>query len=442
VRSNSALALLIGSRCFVEAVTFTALASLAHIATVGRDPMPAMPTFLALFGAALLLVTLLREIGGERRSASIMVITLAAASAWGLTLPMRNPDGFAVISRIVAFALLGEAFLWRIVSIARGATRWTDARNAVPFAALAIAAAVLAPGPVDRAPFAGLALLTVATSGLALSLARTTEELALARGTQGAMRTSSATSAMVVVGVVAILAAALVPSVQELLSRFGSFLAPIAGRIFYLLVLPFAYLAGYLIEWLRPIFANAQMPRPPFQPFTPEEDAILMRNIEQTRPYVFGFVELIIVAIAVLIAVVLLERMLRERKLDLPEGVILEREHADGISLRDTLRGLRPRRAAARRRPHDDGTPAAALRILYWRFLALAAANRAGWREAYETPSEHAARITGVAPAWAEAAPIVRAFEDLRYGEASPSVETVGRARDAYHALEKRIRAS
>jgi len=442
VRANGALALLIGARCFVEAVTFTALAAIGHLAAAGRDPMPTLPTFFMLFGAGLLLVTLLREIGGERRSATIIVITLAAAAAWGLSLPMKNPDGFAFLSRVVIFGMLGEAYLWRVVSVARGSTRWTDARNAVPLAAIAIAIAVLLPGPMDRTPFAGLALLTVAASGLALSLARTTEELALARGTQGTMRTSSATSAMVVVGVVAILAAALVPSVQDALGAFGSFLAPIAGRIFYLLILPFALLAGWLIEFLRPIIANRAPFIPPFQQITPEQDQELIRQIEQSRPYIFGAVELLIVAVAVLFGLVLLDRMLRERRLDLPEGVSLERESASGIGLMDTLRGLRPHRAARRSRPREDGTPAGSLRVLYWRFLALAEARGAGWRPEPETPGEHHSRITSATPIWADAAPIVRAFEDLRYGEEDPAPDTLERARVAYRTLETRPRGS
>jgi hypothetical protein len=442
VPANGALALLIGARCFVEAVTFTALAAIGHLAAAGRDPMPTLPTFFLLFGAALLLVTFLREIGDQRRSATIIVVTLGAAAAWGLSLPMKDPDGFAVLSRIVIFGILGEAYLWRVVSVARGSTRWTDARNAVPFAAFAIALAVLVPGPVDRTPFAGLALLTVASSGLALSLARTTEELALARGTHGAMRTSSATSAMVVVGVVAILAAALVPSVQDALGAFGNFLAPVAGRIFYLLILPFALLAGYLIELLRPILSGRTPFIPPFQQTTPEQDLELMRQIEQSRPYVFGVVELLIAAVAVLFGLVLLDRMLRERRLDLPDGVSLERESASGIGLLDTLRGLRPRRAPRRPRPRDDGTAAGSLRVLYWRFLALAEARGAGWRPEPETPAEHHSRISSAVPMWVGAEPIVRAFEDLRYGEEDPSPQTLARARDAYRALETQPRGS
>jgi hypothetical protein len=440
VRASAGVALLIGARCLVEAVTFTALAALGHVVVAGRDPLPILPTFFMLFGAGLLLVTLLREIGGERRSATIIVVTLAAAAAWGLSLPMNAPDGFAFLSRVVGFGLLGEAYLWRIVSIARGATRWTGARNAVPLAAVAIAVAVLMPGPIDRSPFAGLALLALASGALAMSLARTTEELSLARGTHGAMRTSSATSATVVTGVVAIIAAALVPAAQDALGAFGAFLAPIAHRIFYLLILPFAYLAGYLIELLRPLIGNTAPIVSPFGMTTPEQDAELMRQIEQSRPYVFGALELLVVAVAVLIGVLLLERMLRERRTLLPEGVSLERESASGIGLWDTLRGLRPRRAPKRRRPREDGTPAGSLRVLYWRFLALAESRGAGWRADPETPGEHAARIAMATPVWSAAAPLVRAFEDLRYGEQEPAPDVLQRAREAYGALEAQPR--
>ncbi len=451
MRSSGALALLVGARCFVEAVTFGALAALAHALVSGRDPVPVLPTTLVLFGVGLLLVTVLREAGTERRSATIVVITLAGAAAWGLTLPMKTSvDWFATLSRIVVFGLLGETYLWRLVSIARGAMRWTDARNAAPLAGLAIAAASLVPGPIDRAPFAALALLVIAASGLALSLARTSEELALARGTTGTVRTSSATSATVVVGVVAVFAAAFVPTLQDAFVAFGGFLAPIASRIFYLLILPFAYLAGYLIELLRPLLSGVwpqldctKTPTPlTCQPIDLAQDELLTRQIEQTRPFVFGAVELIIVAIAVLVAILLFDRMLRERRLELPEGVTLEREDTTGISLMDALRGLRPRLAPRRRRPRDDGTPAGALRLLYWRFLELAERHGAGWREAHETPAEHGARIGAAAPSWNEGAPIVHAFEDVRYGELTPDPATVAGTREALRRLEGAIRGS
>ncbi|HZP95770.1 MAG TPA: DUF4129 domain-containing protein [Candidatus Limnocylindria bacterium] len=443
MRPSGAVSLLIVARCFVEAVSFAALAALAHAGTQGRDPLPVLPTTLALFGAALLLVSLVREIGGERRSGTILVVTLAASVAWGLTLPMRDADGFATLSRMVLFGLLGEGYLWRVVSVARGSTRWTDARNAIPLAGLAVTIAVLAPGRIDRAPFAALALLVVAASGLALSLARSTEELALARGTSGKMGTSSATSATVVVGLLAIVTAVFVPTVQDALGAFGAWLGPLATRLLYLLILPFAYVASYLIEVLRPLLANAKLPeRPPLPQTTPEEDLELLRQIDAARPYVFGGLELVIVAIGVLVALVLLERMLRERRMDLPEGVTLEHEYAEGMSLLDSLRALRPVRRAKRRRPRDDGTPAAALRLLYWRFLELAERRGAGWRGSTETPGEHQARIASADPRWGDAAPIVRAFEDLRYGELAPDAAALARSRDALRSLEAAPRAS
>ncbi|MEK7862258.1 MAG: hypothetical protein AAB295_03230, partial [Chloroflexota bacterium] len=161
MRSDRSLATLVGARCLVEAVLFTALAAVAHAATQGREALPVLPTALTVFGAALLLCTVLRELGTERRSATVIVITLAVGVGWGLMLPMRGADGFSVLSRITLFGLLTEAALWRVVSVARGPARWTDARNAMPVTGIAIAIAVLGPGTIDRGAFAPLALLVL-----------------------------------------------------------------------------------------------------------------------------------------------------------------------------------------------------------------------------------------------------------------------------------------
>lgn len=442
MRGSSATALLTVARCFVEAVLFASLAAVAHAGVAGRDPLPVLPTVLGLFGVALLLATILREAGTERRNATVMIVTLAASAAWGLALPMHDPDGLAVLSRIVAFGVLGEAFLWRVLSIARGALRWTDARNAMPLVAGAIAIAAIGPWNVDRAPFAALALLVVAASGLGLSLARTTEELALSSGTMGTVRASTATSATVVLAVVAIIAAILVPVVQDALGAFGTWLAPLFERVLYVVILPFAYIASALIDLIRP-FVNGAMPQPPQSPYGQSpEDEELLRQIQQARPYVFGALELFILAFAALIAVILLERMLMERRLALQRGVVLDRERAEGISFMDTLRALRPSRAARRTAPKDDGTRAGALRVVYWRFLALAERRGAGWRDGAETPREHADRIASADATWRAGSPIVSAFEDLRYGEIEPDAGTVERARASLRALEAQPRAS
>src|SRR5437773_1432346 len=289
VRASAAVAILIGARCFVEAVAFTMIAALAHVATTGILPLPVVPWTLVLFGVGILLVTIQREVRSERRGTTILVVTLAAGVVWGLALPARDPDGLAVLSRMVAFGLIAEGFLWRNLSIARGAVRWGDSRSALLFAGSCIGLAALASGPIDHGPLAVLALLVVALSGLALSLARTTEELALARGTRGA-----------------------------------------------------------------------------------PDDEELLRQIEQTRPIVFGAVEMFIVLGAALVALFLFDRMLRERRLELPEGVTLERGAAEGFGLGDMLRRLRRQRGVSRRAPRDDGSPSGALRLLYWRFLTLA----------------------------------------------------------------------
>jgi uncharacterized protein DUF4129 len=444
VRASGAVAILIGARCFVEAVAFTCIAALAHVVTTGTVSLPIVPWTLVLFGIGVVLVTIQREVKSERRGTTIIVVTLAAGVAWGLVLPARDPDGLAVLSRIVAFGLIAEAFLWRNLSISRGAVRWNDSRNALLFAGVCVGLVALASGPIDHGPLAVLALLVVALSGLALSLARTTEELALARGTRGGARASSATGVSFVVGIVAILAAAFVPVVQDALSALGTAMEPTFTRIVYLILLPLGYLAAFFVELFSALLRLGRFDRMPtiLQPRSPEEDEALLREIERTRPLVFGAVEMIVVVAAALVALFLFDRMLRERRLELPEGVTLERGTAEGFGLRDMLRRLRPQRGVSRRAPRDDGTPSGALRLLYWRFLMLAERAGVGWRQPQETPAEHLSRIANEDPRWSAGDDLVRAFEDLRYGESAPDAATLDHVRVALRTLETARRAS
>jgi hypothetical protein len=444
VRGSAAVAVLIGARCFVEAVAFTSIAALAHVFTTGIAPLPIVPWTMVLFGVGLLLATIQREVRSERRGTTIVIVTLAAGVAWGLVLPARDPDGLAVLSRMVAFGLIAEAFLWRNLSIARGAVRWDDSRNALLFAGTCVGLAAIATGPIDHGPLPVLALLVVALSGLALSLARTTEELALARGTRGGARASSATGVSFVIGVVAILAAAFVPTVQNALSALGTAIEPTFTRLLYLILLPLGYLAAFFVELFAALIRLGNFDRMPVlnQVRTPEQDEELLRQIEQSRPLVFGAVELIIVVIAALVAVILFDRMLRERRLELPEGVTLERGTAEGFGLGDMLRRLRPHRGAERRAPRDDGTSRGALRLLYWRFLTLAERAGVGWRQPHETPAEHLARIASEDARWSAGDRLVHAFEDMRYGEAAPDAATLDHARVALRTLESARRAS
>jgi hypothetical protein len=443
VRGSAAVAVLIGARCFVEAVAFAAIAAMAHALTTGIAPLAIVPWTLVLFGVGVLLVTIQREVKSERRGTTILIVTLAAGVVWGLALPARDPDGLAVLSRMIAFGLIAEAFLWRNLSIARGAVRWSDSRNALLFAGTCVGIAALAPGPVEHGPLPVLALLVVALSGLALSLARTTEELALARGTRGGARASSATGVSFVVGVVAILAAAFVPVVQDALLAFGTAIEPTFTRIVYLILLPLGYMAAFFVELLAPLAAAFWRREPlQLQPRTPADDELLLREIQRTRPLVFGAVELLIVLGAALVALFLFDRMLRERRLELPEGATLERGTAEGFGLGDMLRRLRPQRGVSRRAPRDDGSPSGALRLLYWRYLALAERAGVGWRQPQETPAEHLARIASADARWSAGDPLVRAFEDLRYGEAAPDAATLDQARGALRTLESARRAS
>ncbi len=437
--SSRAFAALLVARAVMEAVAFACLLALVHMSG-GRESLALTPTTLAMIGATLVLVAALRETGSEARGTAVVAATLGAGLLLAAILPTHPLDLVTWGGRIIAFVIVAEVYLWRVVSLARGAVRWSDARNAVPFGAVALALAAVAPVPVDRTPLVPLALIFVAASAVALSVARSTEELSLTTGTAGPARLSSANSVVFALGVGALVAALAAPAVDQVLRDVGEALAPAFDEIIFTLLLPLGYLAALVYAILEPLLRHWSFFSPSPSQGQPGDDLAILREIERTRPLVVGGFEIVILIVVILVALVLFERAVREKRLSLPEGAQLERAAASGLTLGATLRSLFPKRAASRRAPRDDGTPAAALRLIYWRLLALADRAGQGWRLAAETPSEHQRRITGADPRWAAGLPIVAAFEDLRYGELAPDADTVVRARDALRAVEAAVR--
>ena len=423
----------------MEAVAFACLLALVHM-TGGLEPLALTPTTLGIVGATLVLVAVLRETGSEARGTAVVTATLGAGLLLAVVLPTHPLDVVTWGGRIIAFVIVAEVYLWRVVSLARGAVRWSDARNAVPFGAVALAIAAVAPVAIDRTPLVPLALIFVAASAIALSVARSAEELSLTTGTAGPARLSSANSVVFALGIAALLAALAAPAVDQLLRDIGQALGPAWDEIIFTLLLPLGYLAALVYAILEPLLRRWSFFSSTPSPSQPGDDLAILREIERTRPLVVGGFEIIIVIVVILVALVLFERAVRERRLTLPQGAQLERAAASGLTLGATLRSLFPRRSTGRRAPRDDGTPGAALRLIYWRLLALADRAGQGWRAAAETPSEHQRRITSADPRWAAASPIVAAFEDLRYGEVVPDVNTVIRARDALRAVEAAVR--
>ena len=437
--SSRAFAALLVARAVMEAVAFACLLALVHMSG-GIEPLGLTPTTLAIIGATLVLVAALRETGSEARGTAVVAATVGAGVLIAVVLPTHPLDVVSWAGRIIAFVIVAEIYLWRVVSLARGAVRWSDARNAVPFGAVALTLAAVAPIPVDRTPLVPLALIFVAASAVALSVARSAEELSLTTGKAGPARLSSANSVVFALGVAAFVAALAAPAVDQILRDLGEALSPGFDQLIFMLLLPIGYLAALVYAILEPLLRRWSLFTPSPNQGQPGDDLAMLREIERTRPLVVGGFEIVILVVVILIALVLFERAVRERRLTLPEGAQLERAEASGLTLGATLRSLFPRRSVQRRAPRDDGTPAAALRLIYWRLLALADRAGRGWRAAAETPAEHQRRITAADARWAAASPIVAAFEDLRYGELTPDEGTVLRARDALRAVEAAVR--
>ena len=426
------------SRALSEAVGVTAAASVLHSLTSPRAPIPIGATALALVGVTLALSAVLRERGTVRQGAALTAVVIGGAIAWSLTLPTRPMDVLGAMTRIVGFGLLGEVYLWRLIGVARGEQRWREVRSATLLALFVVVVAALDPGVIDRDPLPALGLAVAIAGAVAMSLSRSVEELSLGgHHITGRAAPTAATGTAFVLGALAVVTAALLPTAQALLAEAARAFGPTLSDALFTILLPLGYLAAWLVYavlWLRDRLGigSFELPQPPRSPFA--EDAELqrrLREMEEQRPIVFGAIETIIALMALAFALAIVARLVQERREQVPEGVEVERDAVEGIGLKATLGLLFPRRRARPRPPAEDGTNAGRLRRIYWSLLDLAERQGPGRRGTAETPAEHERRLLQSGSRWRDASAIVRAFEDLRYGEVEPRDEVVAHAKAA-----------
>ncbi len=440
-RGSRAVALTLQvARCAVEGTIFAAAVAVLHPLLGGTAAVATLGLALVLAGVALGLVAVLAEARAFRPNGGLAAVIVIVAAGWGVAQAPAGAEAVALLGRAVAFGILGVAFLWRSLDIARGLTRWAAVRNSGAVAIAVLGAAALAPGPVDRAAIAACAIVAVAATAIGLALARSAEELALAgHEARGAAGGATAPGAALLLAGIAVVAGAVTPALTAALGRIGTAAGPVLDRLLYAMLLPLGYVAAWLVgvfAALFRLFHVSRFPPPPqISRLSAEEEAEALRQIEASRPYVVGAVELIAAAIALLVLLILVERMTRERRSSLPDGATLDREAVSGIGLGAFLGGLRPTRTRRARPPHDDGTPSGALRLLYWRFLAEAERRGIAWRATGETPTEHLERAVCADVRVAAATPLVRAFEALRYGDQDPDRGALDAARAAYAAV-------
>ena len=441
-RGNGTLGALLVARATVEGVLFACIVAVTHIATLGDRPVPIVSVALAVTGVGIVQASVLRDARADRQNTGIAVAVMAAAVAYGVATGPPHAEGVVILARIVAFAIIGEAFVWRNLTVARSLIRWSDARNA-GFAAIGAAAlAALAPGAIDRSGLLLLGSIAIAATGLGLALARSAEELGSAgRDARGGTSRGTASGTAIILALLSLVGAVVAPYAGDLLGRIGRGLDEVIVELLYSVLLVLGYAAAFVVELFRAIGVAAFLARPAAvqDPGDPDRDAEALRQIEATRPFVVGTIELIIGAIALVVVIILVDRMARERRESLPEGATLDRSSISGDGLGAFFGGLLARRAPRPQPPRDDGTPGGALRSLYWRYLARLDAIGLGWRRPGETPAEHQARALQHAVRFGAAAVLVRAFEDLRYGERDPDPATLAAARRALAAVEEAI---
>jgi hypothetical protein len=438
--AHTAIAALLVGRSLIEAVLFAAIVTAAQVFTSGDRAVPIVTATLALAGVGIVLASILRDARADRQNTAIALVAIAAAAAAGVSFAPPHPDGLMILTRIILFGIVGEAFVWRNLTVARSLVRWSDARNS-GFAAIGVTALVaLLPGAVDRTGLVIAGLVATAATGVALSLARSAEELALAgREAHGDTGRTTASGTAILLAILSVIGAIFAPFTGELIRQGGDFVAPIIGNLLYGFLLAMGYVAEFFVNVIRSLFSGGSFPplRQLAPPLSDAEEAEALRQIEATRPFVVGAVEVVIGLVALIIVIILVDRMARERRQTLPEGATLDREASAGESVGAFLAGLLPRRARRPAPPRDDGTPAGALRALYWRYLARADAAGIAWRAAGETPREHHDRSLTATPRNEAATVLVRAFEDLRYGERDPDLATVDAARRGLAAIEE-----
>ncbi|MHB8632124.1 MAG: DUF4129 domain-containing protein, partial [Candidatus Limnocylindria bacterium] len=402
--------------------------------------MPIVTVMLALTGVGIVLASVMREARVDRHNTAIALTAIAAAAALGVYYAPPRADGSLILTRLVLFGIIGEGFVWRNLSVARSLVRWSDARNA-GFAAIGTMAAVaLLPGVMDRTGLLIAGLGATAATGVALSLSRSAEELSLGgREARGDTGHTAASGAAILVAVLAVIGAFFAPLTGELARQAGDRVGPIVGDLLYGFLLAMGYVAELFINIVQSLLRGATLPplRQFAPPLSPLEEASALRQVEATRPFIIGAVEVLIAVVALAIAIVLVDRMARERRQALPEGALLDRESAGGDGIGAFLAGLVPRRTRRPGAPRDDGTAAGALRAMYWRYLAKGDAAGVAWRAVGETPAEHHRRAVTGLPRHEAAAVLVRAFEDLRYGDRDPDVATLEAARRLLAALDR-----
>ncbi|MBM4433954.1 MAG: hypothetical protein FJ028_02375, partial [Chloroflexi bacterium] len=351
--------LILASRALSEAAALACLAAVLHAMTLGRDPLSLSVTTAALFGLTLVLVSILRERGTARQSAALVAAVMAGWTVWGMSQRAVGADSVAILGRAIGFGILGEVWLWRSLTIARGLQRWRAVRNDALIGLAAIVVAALVAGPIDRGALTVIALAVACAGAVALSLARSAEELSLATQVHGKQSGSSATGTAFALGTLAVAVAVALPSIESLMAAAMGVIGPAVRAVLLVILLPLGYLASYAINvilWLRERFGRRDGPQEAAPAPDPLDDLRRMRDMEELRPYVSAAVELLIGAVAVLLAALLVLRLTSERRALLSEGVSLERMGVAGIGLGATLRRLFGERAGPRRPPADDGT--------------------------------------------------------------------------------------
>ena len=224
-------------------------------------------------------------------------------------------------------------------------------------------------------------------------------------------------------------------TVVRLLTPLGAFI----GALFLIILIPLGILAGWLIDFIRPLFAGLKDLNQILNNLFPQGAQEALQKM-QPDPAILNLLAPILKILGIVAIVVgvgyLLARALNKRMKQIEDETFI-RESIGGDEESARVRDRRAKRVQGRRRASIS---AESIRRIYAALVARAA--EAGLpRHVAETPYEFLPRLERTWPAETEQIrAITDAYVAVHYAERDVGKDVVSRVRAAWQAVEKRIK--
>ncbi len=214
------------------------------------------------------------------------------------------------------------------------------------------------------------------------------------------------------------------------------------GAIIMLLAIPFGYLAGLLVELLKPVFEKMARALQDLASLMPQQAQEMLKRAPESSVWsdIANIAQMLIVPAALMIVAYFLLRALNRRMKQI-EGEAYIREATDaGEDAERARRGALKKSRPPRSRAHH--LAAESIRRIYAALVARAADAGVARRVA-ETPYEFLPRLTAVFSEQSDDIhAITEAYVAVHYGEENAAPERIATVRAAWQRVEPGIRVA